>query len=116
MSSFFSGLGSLVSAAADWADWNTATLSGALDVIAVRQADGSAVCTPFHVRFGKLKLLRCRGKLVAVLVNGRDVGLRMTLGGEGEAFFLHRRHPGLGACRAANAQGHGRQAPGGFAW
>ena len=33
-----------------------ATLSGAIDVIAVRQNDGSIVSTPFHVRFGKFKV------------------------------------------------------------
>lgn len=33
-----------------------ATLSGALDVVAVRHDDGVYKSTPFHVRFGKLKV------------------------------------------------------------
>ena len=39
-------------------DINPATLSGAIDVIVVRGADGRLEATPFHVRFGKFKLLR----------------------------------------------------------
>ena len=56
---------------------NQATLSGALDVIAVRYDDGSIKATPFHVRFGKIKLLRSKGKRVKVFVNGADSGLVM---------------------------------------
>lgn len=37
---------------------NKATLSGALDIIAVQHDDGSIACTPFHVRFGKAKVSR----------------------------------------------------------
>jgi phosphatidate phosphatase LPIN len=57
-----------------------ATLSGALDVIAVKHDDGKILCTPFHVRFGKLKLLRSRDKLVHVSVNGRRTTLVMRVG------------------------------------
>jgi len=32
--------------------------SGAIDVIVVRQEDGTLRCTPFHVRFGKLGVLQ----------------------------------------------------------
>lgn len=35
-------------------DLNPATLSGAIDVIVVRQPDGSLKASPFHVRFGKV--------------------------------------------------------------
>ena len=35
---------------------NPATLSGAIDVIVVRQPDGELKCAPFHVRFGKLNV------------------------------------------------------------
>ena len=39
-------------------DVNTSTLSGAIDVVVVRQLDGTLRSTPFHVRFGKLQLLQ----------------------------------------------------------
>lgn len=47
---------------------NPATLSGGIDVLVVRQPDGSFRCSPFHVRFGKLGVLRSREKVVSALV------------------------------------------------
>ena len=55
---FFSGV-------RDWYnDLNGATLTGAIDVIVVEQEDGTFVSSPFHVRFGKLGLLKARDKVV----------------------------------------------------
>ena len=45
---------------------NAATLTGAIDVIVVEQPDGSFTCSPFHVRFGKLGVLRSREKVVSL--------------------------------------------------
>lgn len=45
---------------------NGATLTGAIDVVVVEQPDGSFTCSPFHVRFGKLGVLRSRFKVVSV--------------------------------------------------
>ncbi|XP_024840261.2 phosphatidate phosphatase LPIN2 isoform X3 [Bos taurus] len=42
---------------------NQATLSGCIDVVVVRQQDGSYQCSPFHVRFGKLGVLRSKEKV-----------------------------------------------------
>ncbi|XP_062857157.1 phosphatidate phosphatase LPIN1 isoform X2 [Trichomycterus rosablanca] len=67
---------------------NPATLSGCIDVIVVRQPDGSLHCSPFHVRFGKMGVLRSREKLVDIEVNGEPVNLHMKLGDNGEAFFV----------------------------
>ncbi|XP_032815293.2 phosphatidate phosphatase LPIN2-like isoform X1 [Petromyzon marinus] len=67
---------------------NPATLSGCIDVIVVRQPDGSLLCSPFHVRFGKLGVLRSREKVVDIEINGRPVNLHMKLGDNGEAFFV----------------------------
>lgn len=44
---------------------NPATLSGGIDVLVVKQMDGSFRCSPFHVRFGKLGVLRSREKVVS---------------------------------------------------
>lgn len=44
---------------------NQATLSGGIDVVVVRQPDGTLHCSPFHVRFGKLRILRSREKVVS---------------------------------------------------
>lgn len=86
---------------------NSATLTGAIDVVVVRQKDGSYTCSPFYVRFGKLGVLRSSEKLVNALmtiacdqltllslpqidieVNGEPVDLHMKLSRSGEAFFF----------------------------
>ncbi|KAI1289601.1 Phosphatidate phosphatase LPIN3 [Halotydeus destructor] len=67
---------------------NSATLTGAIDVIVVEQEDGSFSCSPFHVRFGKMGVLRSREKIVDIEVNGEPVEIHMKLGDTGEAFFV----------------------------
>ncbi|XP_029906914.1 phosphatidate phosphatase LPIN2 isoform X2 [Myripristis murdjan] len=67
---------------------NPATLTGGIDVIVVRQPDGSFQCSPFHVRFGKLGVLRSKEKVVDIEINGEPVHLHMKLGDNGEAFFV----------------------------
>ncbi|KAM7005189.1 phosphatidate phosphatase LPIN3 [Passerculus sandwichensis] len=69
-------------------DLNPATLTGCIDVIVVRQPDNSFKCSPFHVRFGKLGVLRSREKVVDIEINGEPVDLHMKLGDNGEAFFV----------------------------
>lgn len=48
-----------------YSEINGATLTGAIDVIVVEQPDGKFQCSPFHVRFGKLGVLRSREKVVS---------------------------------------------------
>uniref|UniRef100_A0ABM5GJ98 phosphatidate phosphatase n=2 Tax=Pogona vitticeps TaxID=103695 RepID=A0ABM5GJ98_9SAUR len=67
---------------------NPATLSGCIDVIVVRQPDGNLQCSPFHVRFGKMGVLRSKEKVVDIEINGEPVDLHMKLGDNGEAFFV----------------------------
>uniref|UniRef100_A0A8D2PA19 Lipin N-terminal domain-containing protein n=1 Tax=Zosterops lateralis melanops TaxID=1220523 RepID=A0A8D2PA19_ZOSLA len=69
-------------------DLNSATLSGSIDVVVVRQPDNSFKCSPFHVRFGKLGVLRSKEKVVDIEINGEPVDLHMKLGDNGEAFFV----------------------------
>ncbi|XP_047496263.1 phosphatidate phosphatase LPIN3-like [Penaeus chinensis] len=67
---------------------NAATLTGAIDVVVVRQEDGSYLSSPFHVRFGKMGVLRSREKVVDIEINGEPVDIHMKLGESGEAFFV----------------------------
>uniref|UniRef100_A0A3B1JKS5 phosphatidate phosphatase n=2 Tax=Astyanax mexicanus TaxID=7994 RepID=A0A3B1JKS5_ASTMX len=67
---------------------NQATLSGCIDVVVVRQKDGTYQCSPFHVRFGKLGVLRSKEKVIDIEINGEPVELHMKLGDNGEAFFV----------------------------
>ncbi|XP_033251333.1 phosphatidate phosphatase LPIN3-like [Drosophila miranda] len=58
-----------------YSEINAATLTGAIDVIVVEQKDWEFQCSPFHVRFGKMGVLRSREKV-------------MKLGDAGKAFFV----------------------------
>lgn len=69
-------------------DINSATLTGAIDVIVVKQKDESFLCSPFHVRFGKLGVLRTREKVVDIEINGEPIDIRMELGENGEGLFV----------------------------
>ena len=88
MSVFFDRLLNTYSKVSDALTFNAATLSGAIDIVVVHHSDGTFTSTPFHVRFGKLQLLKSREKLVAIRVNGRDCEWKMKLGVAGEAFFV----------------------------
>jgi phosphatidate phosphatase LPIN len=63
---------------------NPATLTGAIDVIVVEQADGTFVSSPFHVRFGKLGVLKAKEKIVSYIFNYIQVNLCQKL------LFLHQ--------------------------
>ncbi|XP_039751872.1 phosphatidate phosphatase LPIN3 isoform X2 [Pararge aegeria] len=71
-----------------YSEINGATLTGAIDVVVVEQPDGSFTCSPFHVRFGKLGVLRSRFKVVDLELNGEPLNIHMKLGESGEAFFV----------------------------
>ena len=49
-----------------YSEINSATLTGAIDVIVVEQEDGSFLTSPFHVRFGKMGVLKAKEKVVSL--------------------------------------------------
>lgn len=69
-------------------DINGATLTGAIDVIVVEQPDGTYNCSPFHVRFGKIGVLRSREKIVStpkfmhyfIVVSRSDLSIFLAFG------------------------------------
>ena len=70
----------------EYSEMNESSLSGAIDIIAVRQPDGRLKSTPFHVRFGRFSgVLRPADKVVTIKVNDTEVPLQMKLGRSGEA-------------------------------
>ncbi|XP_010295151.1 PREDICTED: phosphatidate phosphatase LPIN3 [Phaethon lepturus] len=101
---------------------NPATLTGCIDVVVVRQPDNSFQCSPFHVRFGKLGVLRSREKVVDIEINGEPVDLHMKLGDNGEAFFVQESEENEGSIpsrlctspipRDAAQPSHGQEASG----
>jgi len=84
--------GKIVSSVAGAFEFNQATLSGCVDIIVVQQEDGSLKSTPFHARFGKLKILKSKDKIVKIHVNNCETSLVMKLGAAGEAFFEEESH------------------------
>jgi len=68
-------------------DINTATLTGAVDVILVESPDGIFRSTPFHVRFGKIGVVWSHEKQLDVEINGQEVDLVMRLDQYGVGYF-----------------------------
>ncbi|XP_047330510.1 phosphatidate phosphatase PAH1-like [Impatiens glandulifera] len=62
---------------------------GAVDIIVVRQQDGTFRSTPWYVRFGKFQgVLKGAEKVVKINVNGVDADFDMFLDNSGEAYFI----------------------------
>ncbi|KAL1565954.1 phosphatidate phosphatase [Salvia divinorum] len=62
---------------------------GAVDIIVVKQHDGTFRSTPWYVRFGKFQgVLKGAEKLVRIEVNGVEAGFHMHLDNSGEAYFV----------------------------
>ncbi|GJD09681.1 Phosphatidate phosphatase PAH2 [Galdieria sulphuraria] len=69
----------LFSAVSNALEFNTATLSGAADIIVVEGEDGVRRSIPWNVRFGKLRLLKSREKVVTVIINDEPCEIFLTL-------------------------------------
>ncbi|KAE9447862.1 hypothetical protein C3L33_20244, partial [Rhododendron williamsianum] len=62
---------------------------GAVDIIAVKQQDGTFRSTPWYVRFGKFQgVLKGAEKMVRITVNGIEADFHMYLDNSGEAYFV----------------------------
>lgn len=69
----------------------SSSASGAIDVVAVRQEDGSFTCSPFHVKLPvRSRTKEGGGRTVSLQVNGDPVKVSMRLGSAGEACFIIR--------------------------
>merc|ERR1719283_125419 len=71
-----------------YSEINGSTLTGAIDVVVVEQEDGTYKSSPFHVRFGKLGVLKAKEKVVDLEINGEPVEIQMKLDDTGAAFFV----------------------------
>jgi len=59
-----------------------------MDIIAIQYPDGKLKSSPFHVRFGTLKILKTREKTINIYVNNNKTELTMRLSSSGDAYFL----------------------------
>jgi phosphatidate phosphatase PAH1 len=62
-----------------------------MDIVVVKGEDGSLKSSPFHIRFGTLKILKAREKIVDIYVNGEKTNMNMKLSSSGDAFFVQER-------------------------
>eukprot|EP01083_Nonionella_stella_P079571 218429_1 len=89
-----SAVGKLVGGVKDMiGDFNQGTLSGAIDIIVVKReatedTPETFTSTAFHVKFGKLQLLRSFDRAVWITLNDQPVDLQMKLSRRGYAYFL----------------------------
>ncbi|KAL5111538.1 Phosphatidate phosphatase LPIN3 [Taenia crassiceps] len=84
-----------------YSDINSATLSGAIDVIVVRYPNGELVSSPFYVQFGKTGVFRPCADEVEVVINGVPrTDLHMRVNRFGQAYFddLNTPDDGLRPC------------------
>ncbi|KAK6152434.1 hypothetical protein DH2020_015069 [Rehmannia glutinosa] len=67
---------------------------GAVDIIVVKQNDGTFRSTPWYVRFGKFQgVLKGAEKVVRIEVNGVEANFHMHLDNSGEAYFVREVDP-----------------------
>ncbi|KAL0347255.1 UNVERIFIED_CONTAM: Phosphatidate phosphatase PAH1 [Sesamum calycinum] len=67
---------------------------GAVDIIVVKQQDGTFRSTPWYVRFGKFQgVLKGAEKVVRIEVNGVEANFNMYLDNSGEAYFVREVYP-----------------------
>jgi phosphatidate phosphatase PAH1 len=59
-----------------------------MDIIVVKQPDDAYKISPFRIKFGSLRVLRAKEKIVNILINGQKCDLTMRLSECGEAYFM----------------------------
>merc|ERR1719333_439925 len=74
-----------------YSEINGSTLTGAIDVVVVEQEDGTFKSSPFHVRFGKMGVLKAKEKIVDIEINGEPVEIQMKLDDTGVAYFIEEK-------------------------
>lgn len=86
-------------------DINSATLTGAIDILVVRQEDGTYATSPWHVRFGKMGVIRAREKLASTSLSCQTLpfvciitnSLEFEIGTDHEQLFVTIVLPSLSA-------------------
>lgn len=107
-------IGSYISRGVDTVAAPFHPFGGAVDMIVVRQADGSLKSSPWYVRFGKFQgVLKTKEKVVNITVNGVDADFHMYLDHKGEAYFLsdvNVEEEEAGFCRSSSGEDTDKQA------
>ena len=72
----------------DLFSYNKTLLSGAMDMIVIKQPDDTYKISPMLVRFGQFRILKAKEKNVQVYINDKKTDLLMRLSEQGEAYVL----------------------------
>lgn len=72
-------------------DYNSATLSGSMDILVARDSKGKIRSTDFHFWVGKLKMLKTEKKKGRLWINNIDTNHDMYFSKEGVAYFLYEK-------------------------
>ena len=72
----------------DFFSYNKTLLSGAMDMIVIKQPDDTYKMSPMLVRFGQFRILKAKEKNVQVYINDKKTDLLMRLSEQGEAYVL----------------------------
>lgn len=67
---------------------NAASLTGMIDIVMVKQPDGSILSSPLRVRIGKSRAFLPLTKILNIRINGEETGLEMRLDQEGQAYLV----------------------------
>lgn len=68
-------------------NYNSSTLSGAVDVIVVEDEQGNLRSTSFHLRVGKFQLMNVNDSIVELVINGKSSKYKMFLSPKGIGFW-----------------------------
>ena len=71
--------------------YNSALLSGSMDIIVIKQPNGKFKATPLRLRFSNYRVPKAGRKKVIVKVNGKLVNAPMFLQKDGKAFILSEK-------------------------
>jgi phosphatidate phosphatase PAH1 len=78
------------SSAAEVCNPKKGTISGVMDVIVIRRPDGSMASTPFHVKFGRFKVMKSNKIKVDIYINKQKSEISMELIANGRAVFIRK--------------------------
>lgn len=72
--------------------FNKSVLSGAMDMLVVKQPNNSFKTTPLRVRFSQFQILKAKEKIVQLTVNGVLIDIPLRLSEHGEVYTMHENH------------------------
>ena len=70
--------------------YNPTLVSGAMDILVIKQPNGSFKGTPLRVKFGQWSILKPKEKEVILKINDKIVNIPIKLNESGEAYIKRK--------------------------